>query len=81
VLPRRQHANGVPWLVWHGRGAWHCEGCGRAGSLPPFEGVAGFAKALGDLKRAHYHCRAGGVGHGGDGEGVGHPLNPDRHEH
>ena len=68
-------ANGVPWLVWIDRQDWRCEACGRAGRLPPYTTVASFARALGDLKRAHHDCGT----HGG-GDQVGHPLNPDRAE-
>jgi len=70
-------ANGVPWLVWLDRQSWRCEGCGRAGQLPPYTTVASFAKALGDLKRVHHGC---GPVRPGAGDRVGDPLNPHRAE-
>lgn len=75
-IPKQLPANGVPWLLWSGRRGWRCEICGRAGELPPFSTVAGFAKALGDLKREHHPCGAGVEEP--EVRGIGHPLNPDR---
>ena len=76
--PSRTHANGVPWLIWT-EGRWECEECGRSGQLPEFDGVAVFARSLGDLKRYHAACRPGGVGPR-PGGAIGDPLNWDRIE-
>jgi hypothetical protein len=75
MAPRRQHANGLPWLIWLGKQAWECQGCRETGTQPPFTDVSAFAGWAGDIKRSHARCgrpirlRAGEIGH---------PLNPDR---
>jgi len=77
VIPRRQHANGLPWLIWLGAHAWECRGCGDMGAQPPFTDVATFARWAGDMKRAHARCGRPVLLRAGE---VGHPLNPDRKE-
>jgi hypothetical protein len=77
MIPKRQHANGVPWLEWLGVHAWECGRCGATGAQPPFTDVSSFARWAGDLKRAHARCGPPFVLRIGE---VGHPLNPDRVE-
>jgi hypothetical protein len=77
MVPRRQHANGLPWLIWIGVHAWECQGCGERGTQPRFTSVRAFAKWAGDVKRAHARCGRPIILAAGE---VGHPLNPDRKE-